>query len=496
MQIEFTRRDFLKTASAAAASFALGPGVMRRAWANELARYDGLGLAGLVRQREVTALELLEAAIQRAAALNPALNAIVTPMYELARARAQQELPSRAFEGVPTLLKDLDDFAGVRTAFGSRLMMDNIAKDTHPIGQAMEKMGMVIFGKSATPEFGLLPSTEPLAFGATANPWNTEYSPGGSSGGAAAAVASGIVPIAQASDGGGSIRIPASNCGLFGLKPSRGRVVERPGTPAPGDLSVKGFVSRSVRDSEAALAGVDALNTALPRVTDEPPKREGLRIAYTTSDFNGVSAHPEVVQAIEKTAKLCESLGHVVEEGKPPINGEEFSRAMLTLWSDRPWSIVEGIKAQSGRRPPEPALEPWTWGLIHWMDTQNRDEVVSAAEAYMKATTERLAQYFKSVDIWLSPVLAEPPAKTGEMAPDRPYEELYDRVINVVGYTPIANATGVPAMSVPLHWTSDGLPVGSHFVAPLGEERTLFALAKQLEDAQPWSDKWPLHQPA
>lgn len=491
MHIEFTRREFLKTAVAAAGAFAFAPGLLGRTWANELVQHDALGQALLVRQGEVTPMELLEAAIARAEGINPHLNAIVTPMHQLARARAQQGLPKRAFEGVPTLMKDLDDYAGVRTAFGSRMMLDNMAKETHPLGKAMEDMGMVIFGKSATPEFGLLPSTEPLAFGPTRNPWNLDYSPGGSSGGAGAAVASGIVPIAQASDGGGSIRIPASNCGLFGLKPSRGRVVERAAAPAPGDLSVKGFLSRSVRDSEAALIRADALNASMARVDAEPPKREALRIAYSTSDFNGTAAHPEVVKAIENTAKLCESLGHTVEEGKPPIDGEKFAWAMLTLWSDRPWSIVEGVKARSGSRPPEAALEPWTWGLINWMDTQNHDDVVAEALAYMQSTTNQLAEYFNSVDVVLSPVLAEPPAKIGAMAPDLEYQELYDRVINAVAYTPVANATGVPAMSVPLYWTPEGLPIGSHFTAPHGEERTLFMLARQLEDAQPWADRWP-----
>jgi len=492
VKFELTRRDFLKTTVAAtAASAAVIAMPTSTAYAvDEFFALDGLAQAALVRKGDVTPLELLDAAIARAEALNPKLNAIVTPMYELARERTKGELPEGPFKGVPTLMKDLLDYEGVRTAYGSRMMMGNIAPTTHPLGKAMETMGMVIFGKSATPEFGLLPTTESVAFGPTNNPWNLSHSPGGSSGGTGAAVAAGITPIAQGSDGGGSIRIPSTNCGLFGMKPTRGRVVNTPGTPRTGDLSVRGFLSRSVRDSKVALGGSTARDTALPMVSGWNIEGKKLRIAVAVNAATGDKPHPECAKAILNTAKLCEELGHEVEEAAPPIDGEQFSWAMLTLWSNIPHMTIEQVKAATGNPPPKAALEGWTWGLAESFAKQEDGALAKAAE-HMKLVTQQLNTFLDSYDMLLTPVLASPPAKTGDMAPNVDYQTLFDRVIEYAGYTPPANAAGLPAMSVPLHWTPEDLPVGSHFVGQFGEERKLFALAEQLEAAQPWADRWP-----
>lgn len=491
MDSQLTRRDFLKTSAAAVAgAAAIATQTTPTFAADEFFAMDGVTQAALVRKGEVTPIELLDAAIARAEALNPKLNAIVTPMYDQARERAKGELPDGPFKGVPTLMKDLLDYEGVRTAYGSRMMMENVAPETHPLGNAMEAMGMVVFGKSATPEFGLLPTTEPVAFGPTNNPWNLAHSPGGSSGGTAAAVAAGIVPVAQGSDGGGSIRIPSSNCGLFGMKPTRGRVINTADTPRPGDLSVRGFLSRSVRDGEVALGGAAAADTALPIMTGWSAEGKSLRIAVAVNTATGLKPDAECEKAVMRTAKLCEDLGHNVEDVAPSIDGEKFSWAMLTLWSNIPYTMIEQVKAATGNPPPEAALEGWSWGLAESFAKQEKGALAKAVE-HMQLVTRQMNEFFATYDMLLTPVLTTPPAKTGEMAPNVDYDTLFERVVAYAAYTPPANAAGLPAMSVPLYWTPDDLPIGSHFVGSHGEERKLIALARQLETAQPWHDRWP-----
>ncbi len=491
MNTQLTRRDFLRTTAASVAGAAILAGTNTTAYAaDEFFAMDGVSQAALVKKGEVTPLELLDAAIARAEALNPKLNAIVTPMYDQARERAKGELPEGPFKGVPTLMKDLLDYEGVRTAYGSRMMMGNVAAATHPLGKAMEKMGMVIMGKSATPEFGLLPTTEPAAFGSTNNPWDLARSPGGSSGGTAAAVAAGITPFAQGSDGGGSIRIPSSNCGLFGMKPTRGRVVNTPGPARAGDLSVRGFLTRSVRDGELALGGSTARDITLPPTSGWSIEGKKLRIAVAIDAATGGKPHEECVNAITNSAKLCEDLGHHVEEATPPIDGDQFSWAMLTLWSHIPYMTIEQVKAATGNPPPRAALEGWTWGLAESFSKQE-DGALEKAVAHMQVVTKQMNAFFNKYDMLLTPVLASPPVKTGDLAPNVDYQTLFDRVVEYAAFTPVANAAGLPAMSVPLHWTQDDLPVGSHFVGAHGEERKLFALAKQLETAKPWADRWP-----
>jgi amidase len=358
----------------------------------------------------------------------------------------------------------------------------------------MERSGFVVLGKTNTPEFGLLPTTEPYLFGPANNPWNLAYSPGGSSGGSAAAVAAGIVPIAQASDGGGSIRVPACNCGLFGIKATRNRFPRAGAAKRGGQLAVRGFVSRSVRDGKAAfdfvaLKAEEGSLLPLPVYPDTEPLRR-LRIAFSTRDLRGQEAHPECVKAVRKTAELCERLGHAVEEDAPPVDGVAFNEHFLTFWSEGATARIASVAAQIGREPPQDAFEPWTWGLRD-LFAKRPDDAVARAERHMAIVTGQLAAFHQRYEVWLTPVLGTPPLRTGEATQEQPFDDLVAQLTRYVAFTPLANATGQPAMSVPLHWTEDGLPVGSHFLARPGEDALLFALAEQLEAAQPWTDRWP-----
>ena len=493
------RREFLtRTARGALALGGAGlsgwPIRPASAATDELATLDALAQAELVRAGKLSPRELLEAAIARAEALNPRLNAIVTRMYEAARGRADGALPEGPFTGVPTLVKDLTPYDGVRLTLGCRFFKDNVADFTHPFAERMERGGFVVLGKSNTPEFGLLPTTESFLLGPASNPWNLAYSPGGSSGGSAAAVAAGIVPIAQASDGGGSIRVPASNCALFGMKATRGRFPEPGPKRRGGELAVRGFVSRSVRDGQAAFDLValkaEEGSTLPPPVQSGTVEPRQLRIAFSTRDLRGRDAHPECAEAVRKTAALCESLGHAVEEGAPSLDGAAFNEHFLTFWAQGAAEVIDGVAAQLGGKPPRDAFEPWTWGLRDLFAKRPAD-AVAQADRYMLEVTRKLEAFHRQYDVWLTPVLGRPPLRTGEASQEQPFDELLEQLITYVSFTPLANATGQPAMSVPLHWTDDGLPVGSHFLARPGEEALLFALAEQLEAAQPWADRWP-----
>lgn len=484
------RRDFIKSTMAAAVSLSpLSKLACSAPPTDEFIRLDALAQAELVRKGEVSARELVQAAIRRIETLNPQLNAVITKLFDRALEKAEGPLPEGPFAGVPYLLKDLVEYAGVRLTFGSVAFQNNISEVTPPLVAAEEKAGLIIMGKTNTPEFGLLPATESTLLGPARNPWNPEYSPGGSSGGAAVAVASGMLPMAQASDGGGSIRIPASNCGLFGLKVSRGRTMYI-GRKGPGELSVFHCVSRSVRDSAALLRATNDPANGLPAPTPEAGSKPGaLRIAMATLDMYGNKPHPECEKAVHESAKLCESLGHHVEEANLSFDGEQFVHHFLTLWSSIPAGIIAQITQATGSPPPAEAFEPWTWGLAELYKTRKPNAMQEALQ-FMAGLTRQVAAFHEKYDIFLTPVLASPPPKIGYLAPTVEFDELMKRVLSFVTFTPIANATGIPAMSVPLHWTGDGLPVGSHFSAKLGAEAKLLSLAFQLEEARPWVKKW------
>jgi len=486
-------------------------------------KYDAVGLAELVASGEVRSGELVEAAIDRIESLNGEINAVIRTRYDDARERAGNDVDG-PFGGVPILIKDLIVDDGVPVSFGSVLFRDFVG-DAEPV--FMERVrgaGFIELGRTNTPEFGFLPTTEPVLNGPTKNPWNLDYSPGGSSGGAAAAVASGMVPLAQASDGGGSIRIPASNCGLFGLKPSRGR---NPRSPADSSdyLSVELSVSRSVRDSAAMLDAVHgaapgdhyvAPGPSEPYLDDAARDPDTLTIAFSIHDFRGNRVHPQVEAAILETAELLESLGHHVVEDAPAIDGDAMSYAFLDVWaglaasvfhvvldvaSERPavrrmrstigdYRTMQAIAKMDSRESGLPAFEPFTWALAQ-RSMRQRPADFLASQTTLQAISHTAGSFLESVDVLLTPVLGSPPLRIGAIDQTRPWDEIVETLFRYVAFTPLANFSGLPAMSVPLAWTPKGLPIGSHFLGRYGDESTLLQLAGQLERARPWADRRP-----
>ncbi|MBW2091942.1 MAG: amidase [Deltaproteobacteria bacterium] len=463
---------------------------------------DATGLAELVRKGEVEPLELVDTAIERIERLNPTLNAVVTPMYEAARVTATSELPEGPFTGVPFLLKDLvAEYAGFRLTEGSAFLKDFVSGHDSELVARLKRAGLIIVGKSNTPEFGILPTTESKLLGPCHNPWDTSRTPGGSSGGSAAAVASGMVPMAHGNDGGGSIRIPASCCGLFGLKPTRGR---NPLGPEYGDilffLVAEHALTRSVRDSAALLdatSGPDFGDTCWAPSPKRPFIKEvganpgKLRIAFTTKPSTNVATHPDCVKAAEDAAKLCADLGHEVVEAAPTLDSDVTGRdfgliwAAITAWTIDYWA-----------RRCDSAPSPDQFEVLTWAQYQRAREI--KAVNYMKAiqnlekATRNVAKFFSNFDVWLTPTLGEPPVALGsfESPPDKPLQGLF-RSASFTPFTPICNVTGQPAMSVPLYWDESGLPIGSQFIARFGDEATLFRLAAQLEEARPWAKRRP-----
>jgi len=469
---------------------------------SELAFMDATVQAELVRRRKVKPIELVDAAIGHIERLNPTLNAVITPMYEEARAIAKGKLSDGPFTGVPFLLKDLlASYKGVRMASGSAFQRDFVPDYDSELVVRLKRAGLIIVGKTNTPEFGLLPTTEPRLFGLTHNPWDVTRTAGGSSGGSAAAVASGMVPMAHGNDGGGSIRIPSSCCGVFGLKPTRAR---NPLGPDFGDmftgLVCEHAVTRSVRDSAALL---DA--TSGPDVGDPywapPPERpflievnadlEPLHIAFTTVAGTGVAVHPDCVVAVRDAAALCDDLGHEVVEASPEIPAELLSQSFITLWSAGCAWMIDGIALSSGRTPAPDQFEALTWALYGMGRAQTAPAYLLALTALQKISRQ-IAQFFRDYDVLLTPTLGEPPVPLGtfDSPPDDPLRGLM-RAGQFVPFTPIYNVTGQPAMSVPLYWNSEGLPIGVHFIGRFGDEGTLFRLAAQLESARPWADRRP-----
>ncbi len=469
---------------------------------DDFAFLDATAQAELVRRREVKAIELVDAAIERIERLNPTLNAVVTPMYEQARTAATGELPDGPFAGVPFLLKDLlASYGGVRMTSGSSFLRDFVPDHDSELVTRLKRSGLIIIGKTNAPEFGLLPTTEPRLFGPCRNPWDTGRTTGGSSGGSAAAVAAGLVPMAHGNDGGGSIRIPASCCGLFGLKPTRAR---NPLGPDYGDLFsglvVDHALTRSVRDSAALL---DA--TSGPDVGDPywapPPVRPflqevgadpgRLRIAFTTAAATDVAVHADCVSAVHDAVALCADLGHEVVEAAPAVPGELVVQAFITLWSAGCTWAIDGMALLTGRTPTPDQFEPLTWALYEMGRQQSASAYLLALTA-LQGMSREIARFLVDCDVWLTPTLAEPPVPLGtfDSPPENPLQGLF-RAATFLPFTPVCNFTGQPAMSVPLFWNSEGLPVGTHFIGRFGDEATLFRLAAQLEAARPWAGRRP-----
>lgn len=453
---------------------------------------DATGVAARVRGGEITAAEALEAAIARSERVNGQLNFIASPMYEFGRARAAGSL-SGPFAGVPTLIKDLMPMVGQPTKYGSRAFANFVPDEQPPYMDALLAAGLVPFGKSTTPEFGLTATTETLLGGDTHNPWDVSRSSGGSSGGAAVAVAARVVPIAHASDGGGSIRIPASCNGLFGLKPSRGRTVVG-GRPDPGvDISVNGCVSHSVRDTAAWLAATEASGSGAafaPTGVVTGPSRQRRRIIVDIRNALNNEPDPEVRAAIESTAELCRSLGHDVREQRGAFDGAQFSADFILLWANGAAEVVALVQSRLPAGVPiDQVLEPLTIELAAHAQQQGPAEL-QAAITRLHHVEAQYAAMFENADIYLTPVLAKPPIALGQISGARGMAA-FATLSDYVGYTPLQNVAGAPAMSVPLAWSAGGLPIGSHFSAKKGEERLLLELAYELEQARPWASRRP-----
>jgi len=465
---------------------------------------DATGLAEAIAKGDLTAAEVLEIAIARAEAVNPRINAIVHDQFDQARRSiADDKTHDGPFQGVPYLLKDLGAFdTGQPCTMGSRLWTGFVPDHDATYTQRCKAAGLVIMGRTNTPELGLNASTEPILHGATANPWNAARSAGGSSGGSAAAVASGIVPMAHATDGGGSIRIPAANCGLFGVKPTRGR---NPAGPDVGEgwsgMSTGHVVSRSVRDSARLMDCTHGPAAGDPYAAPPPARPFAeevgadpgrLRIALMTDGFDGLPLDPECVKGIEDAAQLCTDLGHYVEPAQPNLEASALLRATRTIIAGNVWTAVRLRFQALGREPSGQDVEAITWAFAREGVSASAGDY-AAAVLLMHQQGRQLAAFFRDYDLILSSTMRHPPLLLGAIDMqdtdlDHYYKVLFEDEIPI---TPFYNNTGCPAMSVPLHWSEEGLPVGIHFGAAFGDEATLFRLASQLETAKPWFDKVP-----
>ena len=483
---------------------------------------DGLGLAALVKAGEVTPRELAETAISRIERLNPKINAVITPLFDRALKRAGEPFEG-PFGGVPFLVKDLiSTVEGVPTAAGTRLLKSMPATQDSELVRRWKRAGLNILGKTNTPEFGLTPYTEPQAFGATRNPWDLSRTPGGSSGGSAAAVAAGFVPLASGGDGGGSIRIPASACGLFGMKPTRGRT---PTGPVIGEAwsgyAVEHVLTRSVRDSAAILDATHGADSGAPyhapaftgswlEASRRPPGR--LKIAVSAAPMLGKAVDPEIVTAFKEAAALLSDLGHEVIEAAPRIDREAFSMAFLTVLAAELRADIEETARRAGVPVRAADYDPSSFGLGLLGSAFTAAEL-TAAKRYLQAVSREVAVFFEGVDVLMTPVLASLPVKIGALLP-KPAESRLIRVIGALNagwllkavgiakpiadatfafipWTPLFNVTGQPAASVPLTVSPSGLPIGMQFVGGFGDEATLFSLAGQLEQARPWITRRP-----
>jgi len=487
---QITRRAFgaLTFAGLAAEAHARTPAA-KSAWP------DAVETAAMIKARKTSAAEVVKASVDGALKLQPKLNFMVASDFDRAIDKAKAGGQAGPFAGAPFLIKDLDPYAGLPTRSGSRSQLSlPPAAQANAYIDSFDRAGLIVIGKSATPEFGFLPTTEPNAFGATRNPWDPSRSSGGSSGGAAVAVAAGVVPIAHASDGGGSIRIPASCCGLFGLKPSRGRMIGARNQTSISDISVDHIVSRSIRDSAVMFAGSEdsGPGARLPPVglVTRPLKRR-LRVGLLIEGAAGHAPAPEVRAATESAARLMESLGHHVIPTTWPM-GREFIQDFLLLWASGAAELAGAIAKAVGRPADASMLEPFSLGMADMAIKAPKDALPQALGRLQKAL-EAYGPWFATnrFDVAMSPVLAWAPPRIGEVGPDVPFDTLIQRLTEYVGYTPYHNVVGAPAMSVPLSWTEGGLPVGTQFCAPVGAEGLLLQLAYQLEAARPWADKAP-----
>ncbi|ALC91333.1 6-aminohexanoate hydrolase [Bacillus sp. FJAT-18017] len=486
----------------------------------EYSEFDGLGLAELVKKKEVRPDEVIEAAIDRVEKLNPKLNAVINKMYEKARQTVRETVSEGPFSGVPMLLKDItQEIEGEPITWGSKSMQGYRAKKDSNYVRQVRKTGAIFLGQTNVPEFALMGITEPVFYGPTLNPWNHNHTTGGSSGGSAAAVASGMVPIAGANDGGGSIRIPAAYCGLFGLKPTRGRTPVGPGVGRNWQgASVDHILCRSVRDSAAML---DALvvqdktaaymappfkGSYLEQASRQPEK--GMRFAFSTQSPLGTKVDQECKEAVFKTVQLLEEMGHKVEEVDAPVDGKSLANSYMTMYFGEVAAALRSLEEVLGRKAHFNDVEPATWVLGLLGKATSAEEFVLALREWDKAAYQMEA-FHDTYDFYITPTTALPPAKIGELAPGS-FEKMAMNFVGRAGFggllkkagivdqiaeqnlartpfTQLANLTGQPAMSLPMHLTAEGLPCGVQFIASRGREDLLFRIAGELEQSTLWT---------
>lgn len=465
-------------------------------------QHDAVGLAALVKSGETTPEALLAAAIERVESRDPGLGALVMRWFDQARAAISAGLPDGPFRGVPFLLKDLYAACeGEELTNGSCLYRGSVSEADIELVARYRRAGLVFFGRSASPEFGITTTTESVLYGQTRNPWNPEHTAGGSSGGAGAAVAAGILPAAHASDGGGSIRIPASCNGLFGLKPTRAR---NPSGPLVGEgwsgMSTAHVVSRSVRDSAALLDVTEGPDLGTPYWAP-PPARPyieevgadpgRLRIGVQTTTFNGAPTHADCETAAREAAALCRELGHEVKEATLSVDAERFGRASQIIIAANLRASVDEHTAARGRELAEDELEPLTRFMYSAAANATAAEYAGAVRT-IHAIGRDVARFLQPIDVLLTPTMATPPLPLGVLAlTNSDVPELMAALQQTVGFTQLFNASGNPSMSVPLHWNGVGLPVGVQFTGRFGDEATLLRLAAQLEQAKPWWERRP-----
>jgi Asp-tRNA(Asn)/Glu-tRNA(Gln) amidotransferase A subunit family amidase len=484
----------------------------------EYDRYDALELGELVRRKLVSAEELLDEAIARVERVNPALNALVCKRFEEARADARSGLPEGPFCGVPFLMKDLGPaLAGVAMTSGSRYFEGYVPEHDDEFVTRVKRAGFNIFGKTNTPELGLAPVTEPRLFGPCRNPWDPQRTTGGSSGGSGALVAAGVVPVAHGNDMGGSLRIPASCNGVFGMKPSRGRTPTVGG--AIGDANADLGISRCVRDSAALL---DAVRLERGLLYDAPYfdgtylnetrlDPEPLRIAVVRGAMLGKEIHPECRAAADAAAELCERLGHHVEIAEPQgVDYREVAHAILMIFASNIGWKMHAANPLAGKKLRAGDLEPATWAMLVISEVLSANDLTTAVQV-QRDLARAFDAFHEKYDVMLMPTVAAPPVRIGELALTKAEvsqvevlarlrsgtlirkaaEEIAKTLFDWIPYTPIFNLTGQPAMSVPLHWTPEALPVGVMFAARLGNDAMLYRLGAQLERAQPWAQRRP-----
>jgi len=474
--------------------------------ASELAALDATAQADLVRRGEATAAELVEAAIARIEAVDPQLNAVIHRQFDLAREQAAGDLPDGPFRGVPFLVKDLDNSqeAGQPYHGGTRYLQkhDFRPEADSELIRRYKAAGLVLVGRTNCPELGLQPTTEPLTQGATHNPWDPEHSPGGSSGGSAAAVAAGLVPMAHAGDGGGSIRIPASACGLVGLKPSRGRHTNAPENEAWAGLVGRNVVSRSVRDSAAALDAIagpapgdpyQAPPPARPYVDEVGADPGALRIGWLIDDPGGETpTHPDCAAAVSRAVDALAALGHRVDQDAPDgLESEQVVGHFTACFGAWTAQELDAMEAEVGKPMEEGDVEPGTAAIAELGRTVTAAQYLAALDA-LQSWSRKVCAWWEDHDVLVLPTMPVLPTRLGDFdsPPDNPLQGMATST-TVVLYTAPFNITGQPALSLPLHWSQGGLPVGVQLVAAYGREDVLFRVAAQLEEALPWADRVP-----